>query len=200
VSATRAVGEQDLTLLVSAAIMDEPGAWETLVARFAGLIWATARGLGLDAADAADVSQTTWLRLAECLEDIRDLERIGGWLATTARNESLRMLRLARRQIPVDPFLDVCSTVHADDIDKDLLGVERDERIRRAFESLPTACQALLRILMADPSPSYAEVSEILEIPIGTIGPRRSRCLNRLRSKAGVWDQAGASLATQGER
>jgi RNA polymerase sigma factor (sigma-70 family) len=196
----RPTGQQDLTALVYAATADEAGAWEALVARFAGLIWATARGLGLDAADAADVSQTTWLRLAECLEDIRDPERIGGWLATTARNESLRMLRLARRQIPVDPILDLCAAAQAEDVDKELLGVERDERIRRAFESLPSACQALLRILMADPSPSYAEVSEILEIPVGTIGPRRSRCLNRLRSKSGIWDQSGPSLARQGER
>lgn len=196
----RAMAEQGLTRLVHAAMADEPGAWEALVTRFAGLIWATARGHGLDAADAADVSQTTWLRLAERLDDIRHPERIGGWLATTARNESLRILRLARRQIPVDPVLDVSSTEDTDEIDAGLLGTEREERIRRAFDSLPSPCQALLRILMADPSPSYAQVSEILDIPVGTIGPRRSRCLNRLRSKSGIWDQAGPSLATQGER
>ncbi|MEA2502597.1 MAG: hypothetical protein QOD01_2708 [Actinomycetota bacterium] len=184
--------------LVLAAMADEPGAWEALVKQFAGLIWSTARGLGLDGADAADVSQTTWLRLAEHLDDIREPERIGGWLATTARNESLRLLRLAQRQIPMDPTWDVPESVSASGasgVDSGLLRREADRQIRGAFESLPRGCQALLRVLMADPAPSYAEVSVVLDIPVGSIGPKRSRCLNRLRSKSGVWNQAGSSMA-----
>lgn len=182
--------------MVLAAAADEPGAWDALVKQFAGLIWSTARALGLDSADAADVSQTTWLRLAEHLDDIREPERIGGWLATTARNESLRLLRLAQRQIPMDPTWDVPEAVTAKGVESGLLGREADERVRRAFESLPRRCQALLRILMADPAPTYAEISAVLEIPIGSIGPNRSRCLRRLRSKSGIWDQDGSSVAT----
>lgn len=183
---------------MAAAAADVPGAWEALVSQFAGLIWSTARGLGLDAADAADVSQTTWLRLAENLDDIRDPERIGGWLATTARNESYRLLRLAQRQIPMDPTWDVPETVTSADADTSVLDRERDRGVRRAFESLPRPCQALLRVLMADPAPSYAEVSAALDIPVGSIGPKRSRCLYRLRSKSGIWDRHGSSPVGEG--
>jgi len=182
-------------------VADEPGAWEILVGQFAGLIWATARGLGLEAADAADVSQTTWLRLTEHLDDIRDPERIGGWLASTARNESLRLLRHAQRQIPMDPTWDIPENdpVRTSGVDSGLLATERDELIRLAFESLPRSCQALLKVLMVDPAPSYAEVSCALNISIGSIGPKRSRCLHRLRSKPAVWDQSGSSNAPGGK-
>jgi RNA polymerase sigma factor (sigma-70 family) len=191
------VAEERIRGLVLAAVSDEPGAWENLVRQFAGLIWSTARGLGLNAADAADVSQTTWLRLTEHLDDIRDPERIGGWLATTARNESLRILRLAQRQIPMDPTWGVPENdpARSTGVDSGLLANERDDQIRRAFESLPQMCRALLRVLMIDPTPTYAEVSAVLDIPIGSIGPQRSRCLQRLRSKSGVWDQSGSSVA-----
>ncbi len=191
------MGEDGVRQLVMAVLSEEPGAWEALVRQFAGLIWSTARGLGLDAADASDVSQTTWLRLAEHLEDIREPERIGGWLATTARNESLRILRLAQRQIPVDPTWEAPGDGSASPVDSGLLANERDERLRRAFESLPSPCQLLLRVLMADPAPSYAEVSAVLDIPIGSIGPKRSRCLHRLRVKSGLGDQARSSTAAK---
>ena len=184
--------------MVRAAVADEPGAWDALVRQFAGLIWATARGLGLDGADAADVSQTTWLRLAEHLDDIREPGRIGGWLATTARNESLRILRVAQRQIPMDPTWDMPEAVPGGDLDSTLLDRERDQGVRRAFESLPRPCQALLRILMADPAPTYAEISAVLDIPVGSIGPKRSRCLYRLRSKSGVWDRHESSTLSGG--
>jgi RNA polymerase sigma factor (sigma-70 family) len=191
------VVDVEVRRLVLAVLSGEPGAWEALVRQFAGLIWSTARGLGLDAADAADVSQTTWLRLAEHLEDIRDPERIGGWLATTARNESLRILRLAQRQIPVDPTWEAPEEGSASQVDSGLLADERDQRLRRAFDSLPSGCQLLLRVLMADPAPSYAEVSAVLDIPIGSIGPKRRRCLHRLRVKSGIGDQAQSSTATK---
>ena len=189
--------DEAIRRLVEAAKADEPGAWEALVCQFAGLIWSTARGLGLDDADAGDVSQTTWLRLAEHLDEIREPERIGGWLATTARHESLRLLRLAQRQIPMDPTWEVPDEAPAS-ADTGVLADERKALIRRAFDSLPDRCRSLLRVLMADPPPSYAEVSAVLDIPVGSIGPKRSRCLHRLRSKSGIWDQSGPSMAREG--
>lgn len=171
--------------LVREAARGEARAWDLLVDRFAGVVWAVARGHGLSAADAADVSQTTWLRLAEHLERIREPERIGAWLATTAKHESLRTFRRAQRQVPVDPGLELVADP-ASDVDGDLLAEERDASLWRAFESLPPPCKSLLRTLMADPPPSYAEVSEVLGMPVGSIGPSRQRCLQRLRRRAEV--------------
>src|SRR6478752_8566771 len=98
--------------LVRAAGAGDFDAWNELVNRFAGMVWTVARRHRLNAADAADVSQTTWLRLVEQLNRIEHPDRVGGWLATTARRESLRVLRLADRQVPAshDNFLDLTIT------------------------------------------------------------------------------------------
>ena len=166
--------------LVDRAAEGDEEAWDDLVSRFAGLVWSIAMGYGLSGADVADVSQTCWLRLAENLHRINDRERVGAWLATTARRESLAVVKRGRRQVP--------SGVHFDDeqsldpeTDSSLLRQERSAALLVAFKKLPSGCRTLLRVLLSDPAPSYAEVSENLEMPIGSIGPRRARCLERLR-------------------
>lgn len=172
--------EAELGSLVRAAAAGDQGAWERLVAQFGSLVWSIARAHRLSDADAADVSQTTWLRLVEHLERIRQPERVGAWLAATARNECLRVLRLSGRQVLTGDELEA--------VDEDapaaaagLLRAERDAALWRAFRTLTARCQALLRVLVADPAPSYEELSAALAMPIGSIGPTRARCLERLR-------------------
>ena len=159
----------------------DQAAWDQLVEDLTGLLWSVARGNGLDHVDAADVVQTTWLRLAENLHRLRDPERVSAWLVTTARRESLRVLRGRKRDVPVSevsPLLESCE----DDPEAPVLRAEQDARLWGAFRTLPTLCRSLLRVLMADPVPSYAEVSAALDMPVGSIGPRRARCLQRLRT------------------
>ena len=176
----------EIGALVGAAAGGDACAWGALVDRFHPLVWGTARACGLSPADAMDVSQTTWLRLAEHLHRIREPERLGGWLVITARHESLRTLRCTQRQIPVDPTVrtpELEADREAADPDGRLIEEERGAALWRAFEALPPPCQLLLRTLLADPAPSYAEVSEALGVPVGSIGPKRSRCLQRLRRR-----------------
>lgn len=173
----------DIELLVQAASEGDDVAWDALVERYAGLVWSVARDHGLDGADAADVSQTTWLRLAEHLTRLEDPARVGLWLSTTARHESLRALRGRRRLVPVDPVDAFDGPAEADDPIQRLLDEELDCRIRLAFDRLPAPCKTLLRTLLAVPAPSYAEVSAALGLPVGSIGPSRSRCLERLRRR-----------------
>ena len=169
--------------LVRSARAGEPGAWESLVNRFAGIVWAAARGHRLSDADAADVFQTTWMRLLEHLDDLRNPEALGGWLATTARNECLRVLRQQARVVPTEddrlPQDSVPSMA-----DARLLAEERDAALWRAFGKLSARCQALLRMLCAEPPPSYVDVACALAMPVGSIGPTRSRCLASLRRAA----------------
>jgi DNA-directed RNA polymerase specialized sigma24 family protein len=87
--------------LVRAAAGDQ-GGWDELVGEFAPAVWSIPRGYGLSTAEAADVSQVTWLRLVDHLDRIEQPDRVGAWLALTARRESLRVLRLAGRQVPAD--------------------------------------------------------------------------------------------------
>lgn len=189
------LADTSVSQLVKAAAEREPGAWDALVDRFAELIWAVARGQGLSLADAADVSQTTWLRLAEHLGRLREPDRVGAWLATTARNEALRTLKRASRQIPTDWDTNPARTRGYDEPPPDthLLADERNAALWDAFDELPGPCKVLLRYLIAEPAPSYAEVSLVLDIPVGTIGPRRNRCLDNLRRKPGVSADEGAT-------
>ena len=168
--------------MVGRAAGGDARAWSELVQQYSGLVWSVARGYGLDTADAADVVQTSLLRLAENLACLRDPDRVGSWLATTARRESLRVLRRGQRQIPSG--MDLADDITSEDGQPELpvLLRERDAAVSHAFQGLPALCRALLRVLMSDPAPSYAEVSEVLDMPVGSIGPRRARCLDRMRS------------------
>ncbi len=169
----------DLGELVRAAGEGDQDAWNTIVERYSGLLWATVRAHRLSPADSAEVVQTTWLRLVEQLVRIREPERLGGWLATTARNECLRLIRHRSREVATDE-LDHLESGDAE-LDRSVLAAERDLVLWDAFARLGERCQALLRILMADVAPSYQEVSAALDMPIGAIGPTRQRCLERLR-------------------
>jgi RNA polymerase sigma factor (sigma-70 family) len=168
--------------LVHAAARGDQGAFDRLVERYAGLVWSVIRAHRVGDADAQDVFQTTWLRLVEHLDRLRDPRAVGGWLATTARHESLRLLRQADRTRPVpDDVLDAADEgVHGLG-ETAVLEAERDEALWAAFAELEDRCQTLLRVLMADPAPAYAEVSAALDLPVGSIGPTRGRCLAHLR-------------------
>jgi RNA polymerase sigma factor (sigma-70 family) len=172
----------DITRIVSAAAHGDQQAWDQIVERYTGLLWAVVRAHRLSAADGADVVQTTWLRLIEHLPEIRNREGIGSWLATTARRECLRLLRSGGRCQPSDEMqlLVDASADHAE-IDSALLTAERDAELWAAFSRLPARDQALLRLLAVDSPPSYQEISAALEMPIGSIGPTRARSLERLR-------------------
>lgn len=180
-------GEDDVAGLVAAASGGDPEAWGALVDRYGGLVWGVARALGLDTVDAADVSQTTWLRLAEHVGHIREPERVGAWLAVTARREAVRTRQRSAR-IVLDSW---CGDGpdEDDELDTALLRDERDALLWRTFSGLSEPCKALLRVLMSDPPPSYIEVGEALDMPVGSIGPRRQRCLRALRKQ--IDDAAG---------
>ena len=170
--------------LVRAAASGDETAWNAIVDRFQGLVWATARGHRLSHADAADVAQTTWLRLVEHLDRIREPERLGAWLATTARHECLRHIRLHGRELPSDEA-DVFESPSDDPPELALLTEERDSALWRAFAKLSERCQALLRLLVSHDEPSYDEIGAALDMPIGAIGPTRMRCLEKLRAGIG---------------
>ena len=170
--------------LVRRARQGDQLAWDHIVARYSGLLWAVTRSYRLARAQADDVAQTCWLRLVEHLDRIRDPEHLGAWLATTARRESLRVLRAAAREAPV-PEEVTASMLDVQVESPELLAILSDQatRLWQAFKRLPKHCFRLLRSLLAAPPPSYAEVAAALGMPIGSIGPTRMRCLKLLRSQ-----------------
>jgi len=172
--------------LLRRAGQGEQSAWDCLVARYGNKVWAVARAFRLSRADAQDVFQTTWLNLVTHLDRIQEPDRVGAWLATTARNECLGALRRSARQVPSGDQTDLANSDQASAadgvaVDSRMLASERQAELWQAIGGLPERCQRLLRVLLADPAPSYDEVSTLLDMPIGSIGPTRARCLQNLR-------------------
>ena len=172
----------DMARLVRRAAEGDRWAWEHLVDQYARLIWSITGEFKLVETDAADVAQTTWLRLLEHIDRIKYPDRIGSWLAATARNECLRTLA-ARRRVVLGHDDDDLESVAArePEVDERLLAVERAQVVRDALTRLPRRSQRLLEMLMADPPVPYTEISDQLGLPIGSIGPTRGRCLTQLR-------------------
>jgi RNA polymerase sigma factor (sigma-70 family) len=168
--------------LVRAAADGNDAAWRELVARYGALVWSVARSHRLSQADAADVVQGTWLKLVQHLGALKNPDAVGAWLATTARRECLRIIDASKHQIP---FGDDLPEPPASDarLDDELLRAERDSILWRAVALLRPEDQALVRMLASDPPASYAEISAALNMPIGSIGPTRARCLERLRAR-----------------
>ncbi|HEY2302013.1 MAG TPA: sigma-70 family RNA polymerase sigma factor [Acidimicrobiales bacterium] len=170
-------------LLVRAAKGDQR-AWDAIVNRYSGLVWSVCRSCGLNQADAAEVSQTTWLRMVQHVDSIRQPERLGAWLSMTARRESWRIHRQSGRTVLVEET-DLFEGVQAPsaEVDRGLLDAERRDALEEAFLTLSPHCQRVMRMLMTDPAPSYAEVAAALDMPVGSIGPTRGRCLSALRDR-----------------
>jgi RNA polymerase sigma factor (sigma-70 family) len=183
------VDRGDTGQLVKRAADGDEAAWRELVEMFSGLVWSVTRAYRLGNADAADVFQTTWLRLAEHIRRIDHPDRVGAWLATAARRECLQYLRSSGRAIPTDdpgrlegtPVLDSPTEEAILDAEQEREDAARALTLWRAVGRLPARCRELLRVLMASPPPSYAEVAAALGLPVGSIGPTRARCLQALR-------------------
>ncbi|WP_240917731.1 RNA polymerase sigma factor [Phycicoccus sp. HDW14] len=176
--------ERSTADLLAASAAGEQAAWDLLVQRYGGLVWSVARAYRLRVGETDDAVQNTWLRLVEHLTRISDPEHLGGWLATTARRECLQLLRRRGRTGYTTDLLDDLEVEDArPELDAALLAGERDAALWAAVSTLPGRCWALLRTLMASPPPSYAEVAAALDMPVGSIGPTRQRCLEQLRRR-----------------
>jgi RNA polymerase sigma factor (sigma-70 family) len=176
------LGSPDVARLVRRAAEGDLQAWERLVDQYARLIWSITGQYKLVESDAADVAQTTWLRLLEHIDRIEYPARVGSWLAATARHECLRSLAARKRVVlSHDDIEFAAAAVPEPPVDEGLLAAERAQVVRDALSRLPSRWQRLLEMLMADPPMAYADISDELGLPVGSIGPTRGRCLAQLR-------------------
>jgi RNA polymerase sigma factor (sigma-70 family) len=172
-----------VTDLVTRARNDDQRAWNALVKQYAPLIWSICRRYRLAGADADDVGQSVWLHLVDHLGNLRDPAALPGWLATTTQRECLRVLRTAQRPHAAASVIDAenIPDQHTRIAEQELLRAERHAALREALTHLPARCQQLIALLTEDPPVPYAQISAMLGIPVGSIGPTRSRCLAKLR-------------------
>jgi RNA polymerase sigma factor (sigma-70 family) len=174
--------------LVEGAVRGDQRCWDDLVERFLPLVSAIIARHRLRGADADDVNQTVWLSLVEHLGDLREPRALPGWLSTTTRHECLRVIKGSRRTVLVDPqsasVLDLRDAEQ--DVAEGVLALERQQVLRAGLAELPDDRREMLTLLLADPPLPYREVSRMLGIPIGSIGPTRARALDQLRNSNAV--------------
>jgi RNA polymerase sigma factor (sigma-70 family) len=171
-----------VTDLVTRAANGDKQAWDALVERYAPLIWSICRSYRLDRADAEDVGQSVWLHLVDQLHHIRNPAALAGWLTTTTRRECLRLLRTAPGSQAAGYALDAdgIPDMQAWTAEQEVLA-ERSAALQEAFLHLSPCCQKLIAMLIEDPQVPYARIGAKLGIPAGSIGPKRARCLDKLR-------------------
>jgi RNA polymerase sigma factor (sigma-70 family) len=180
--------------LVTRARGGDKRAWDALVELYAPLIWSICRQYRLGRADADDVGQSVWLHLVDHLDQIREPAALPGWLATTTRRECGRLVRAARGPHAALYSLDAetIADEQAGTAEQDLFAAERHAALRQAFADLPPDGQQLIAMLLADPPASYTQISARLGIPIGSIGPTRRRCLDKMRRHPAIAALIGA--------
>ena len=186
-------GRVDEAALLARVNDGDERAWNELVDHFAGLVWSVARSFRLSKASTDDVVQTVWLRLAEYSARIREPNRLASWLATATRHEALRVIRGHQRLVPHADFSDSSEPTSRsiEDIITDDVTLTA---VLEAFDRLAPADQQLLRLLCAVPPIDYQTIAATLGRSIGSIGPSRARCLEKLRRllPAGIDPKAGA--------
>jgi RNA polymerase sigma factor (sigma-70 family) len=179
-------GAGELTGYVVAARAGDDEAWSRLVARFDGRLRSITRFYRLAAADVDDVVQTTWLRGFERIGQLREPTSIGAWLERIARRECLRLLQRTMSECPTEAAR-LGDRADEPGPEERLLAIERREVFDRALRRLPERQRRLLALLRVDPTPSYRQISALLDMPIGSIGPIRARSVARVRRQYELW-------------
>lgn len=194
--------DPSVTGLVTRARDGDQQAWNAMVERYAPLLWSICRQYRLDGADAEDVGQNVWLRLVDQLDKLRDPAALPGWLVTTTRRECGRVLRTGHRRHADGNGLDaeLIPDQQAKTAEQEVLEAERHAALREAFKDLSPFGQQLITLLIADPPVPYAEIGARLGIPVGSIGPYRSRCLDKLRRAPAIAALIDAGPVQPGRR
>lgn len=162
--------------LLDRCLQGDEQSWYLLVGHHAGLVYAIARKAGLGEHDCDEVAQIVFAALARSLDKIRDRRALTAWLMTSARREAWRVSAARRRSGALDPGVVESQAAFAEDVAR----LEDHARVRDAMDKLGDRCRELLRALYFAPNLSYEQVSNMLDIPVGSIGPTRQRCLARL--------------------
>lgn len=158
-------------------------AMDDLVRLMTPVLWHVVRAYGLERSLAEDVVQSTWLALVRGQEKIVDDRAISGWLTVTARREAWRVGKSHRRtDATADEILEPKLPPHAS-AEAEVAATDESQRMWSAVGTLTTRCQRLLRVIAFDDRPDYASIAADLEMPIGSIGPTRKRCLAKLRTE-----------------
>ena len=166
--------------LVARAARGDSTAWTEIVMRYGFILRNTARRYELTAEERDDAIQNVWQKAVEHLHTLRDGAALPGWLATSMRRECLAVIRARMREMPVGSLAEHDSDNGEPEIAETVIFMQEAAALHRAISELPNRHRALICALMETPAPTYAEISNRLKMPIGSIGPNRGRALAQL--------------------
>jgi RNA polymerase sigma factor (sigma-70 family) len=176
--------------LIAACQAGDAAAWDALVSRYERLVYTIPLRYGLTPAEADDVFQAVWLKLVQHLPTLRQPGRVAAWLVTTARRECWDRRRgaehervdlMAPESLPEDSWVEELTP------EEIVIRYEQHQAVRDAIERLNERCRQLLWSLYYDAThPSYVEIAARLKVAVGSIGPTRARCLQKLRQVMGT--------------
>lgn len=169
--------------LVVRCLAHEEAAWEEFVRRYANLIYATILKVQLPPEDVEEAFQSSMVAIHQQLPKLREPDRIVSWIVGISHRQAVNRIRArTREQATSDTEL----LTRPDETalpDADLVKLERIQHVREGMAQLSDRCQRLIQYLFfADPAPDYETISKTEGIPIGSIGPTRARCLDKLRT------------------
>ena len=191
---TDPVPDDDDASLVLRCLRSDGAAWAALVQRYQRLVYAIVRRVGLDEHAAADVFQTVFERLVQQLPRIADPTRLQAWIVTTTKREALLQRQRSQRNVSMTRAEDSPDAAAEWDIadeapiaEEALAELQQLNRLRMAMDRLDARCRDLLLLLFRDEDDklSYDEVARRMATTVGSIGPTRSRCLDKLRRFVG---------------
>jgi RNA polymerase sigma factor (sigma-70 family) len=165
--------------LISLCIAGQQSAWEELIARYEKLIYSTALRTGLDSYEADEVFQNVCMIWLKELKHLRQANSLGAWLVTTTRRECWAFWRHNKAKLE-----ELDEQIASDELPEALAQhVEDSRKVLSAFKQLGEPCHQLLwRLYFNEEPSSYTEIARDLNIPANSIGPTRSRCLEKLKS------------------
>ncbi len=175
--------------LVQACAKGDERAWRTLIDRYAPLVISIARRCGFSVEDCNDVLQTVSMILLREVARLRDGQSLAKWVITTTKRECWRKARRDRRRRDFAAQVRPDALLVRPELEDERL--EREQAVRLALSRLSGRCRDLLQALVAAPGVAdYQTVADRLRMPVGSIGPTRGRCLERLREElmtGGAW-------------
>lgn len=172
--------------LIVKCLEKDAEAWETLVRRYQRLVASITYKFRLSAEDSADVLQAVCLILFQQMTSLKKDAKLSSWLITVTVRECWKMRECSKQlDSMTDEDLERAAEVPSQEHllrDDELAQIEQQYLIRRQLELLPDQCRGLLEHLFyRDPPTAYAEISRQLGLPVASIGPTRSRCLEKLK-------------------
>lgn len=159
----------------------DPAALERLVRLLTPVMWHQARAYGLGKEAAEDVVQASWLALVRQADSVRDPQAVWRWVTVTSRREAWRVARQQTREDTAPPETLDAAAAPVPGPEGAVLAEAAARSLWHHVARLPERCQRLLRIIAFEERPDYASLSAQLGMAVGSIGPTRGRCLDKLR-------------------